>query len=200
MANRRLSGFRWVRSKDNPNAHSPPIVRRVVATGYATAIYTGDAVKVISDGTITACSAGDTIYGVCDGVDQYYDGVVIRRGGSLPASTSWGSNYERRSLVRVIPVRNQIFRMDADDATTFTTAATYEAAIQENCEWVAGTAVNDQSGTLLDISTHATTNTLSLRIEDVPDPNLQDFASVGVKVDVSFNLIQDTGSGSTTGT
>jgi hypothetical protein len=34
----------------------------------------------------------------------------------------------------------------------------------------------------------------------VPDRELQDFGSAGVSLLVSFNLIQDTASGSTTGT
>lgn len=193
-------GFRWSRSKDNPRVTSPPIVIVPVATAYGTAFYRGDAVKVLSDGTLAAAAAGDTIYGVFDSADQYYDGTVIRSGGSIPASVSWGTVIQRQTRARVIPVRSQIFRICADDATTATTLSAYQAFLQENAEWVAGTHVGDQSGTLLDISTHATTNTLSVRIEGICDPDFQDFASLGVNLEVSFNLIQDTASGSTTGT
>jgi hypothetical protein len=199
MANYQRGGLRWVRSKYNANAHSPPIELKVVATGYGTALYTGDIVKILNDGTISAASAGDTAYGVVDGVEQYYDGSVMKKGGSLPASTTWGTVWERRSLVRVIPARGQIFRMCCDDATTFTTPATYNDSVGENCEWIAGTAVGDQSGTLLDISTNNTTNTLSLTIQGYPDQNITDFASIYVPVDVTFNLVQDNASGSTTG-
>ncbi len=192
-------GLRWVRSKYTPG-DAPPIELGVVATAYGTKINTGDIVKLLNDGTFAAAVAGDTAYGICDGCQQYYDGTAIRSGAALPASTSWGTVWERRSLIRVIPGRGQIFRMCADDKTTFTTPATYLAAVGENCEWIAGTASGDQSGTLLDISTHATTNTLSLNIQGFPDQSITDFSGLYVPVEVTFNLIQDQASGSTTGT
>jgi hypothetical protein len=202
MANYQRGGLRWVRSRTNPDQHSPPIEFKTVATSYATALYTGDIVKIVSDGTIAAAAAGDTAYGVFDGAEQYYDVAngVMKKGGSLPSTVAWGTVWERRSVARVIPFRGQVFRMCCDDATTFTTPATYDDSVGENCEWIAGTAVGDQSGTLLDISTNNTTNTLSLRILSYPNQNLTDFASAYVPVDVVANLIQDEASGSTTGT
>jgi len=200
MSNIVRGGARWKRNKHSPDSTDPPIQILPVASAYGTALYRGDFVKVLSDGTIAACSAGDTIYGVVSHVPQYYDGTVVRAGGSLPASTTWGSVIGRESLVAVIPVRGQIFSLCADDGTTAVTQATFESYVQENVEWVAGTHVGDQSGTLADISTHATTNTLSLRIENIPNKNFQDFTSTGVELEVSVNLVQDVGSGSTTGT
>lgn len=41
-----------------------------IATGYATALYTGDPVKLLSDGTIALAAAGDRILGIFNGV--YY--------------------------------------------------------------------------------------------------------------------------------
>lgn len=200
MANSFKGGFRWARSKTGPGQNvNRPIMILPVASAYGTVLYRGGAVKLLNDGTIAACAAGDTVYGIFDGAAQYYDGTVVRSGGKLPVST-WGSNISRQSLARVIPVRDQIFLAAGDDATTGTTLAAYQAFVQENVEWVAGTAVGDESGDLLDISTHATTNTLSVRIEGISNPQLTDFTSTGVTLEVSFNLIQDTGSGSTTGT
>jgi hypothetical protein len=200
MANSYKGGFRWARSKSGPGQGvNPPVNILPVATAYGTVIYRGGAVKLLSDGTIAAAAAGDTIYGIADGAAQYFDGTVVRSGGKLPVS-SWGTNISRQSLLRVIPVRDQIFLAAGDDATTGTTLAAYQAFVGENVEWVAGTAVGDESGDLLDISTHATTNTLSVRIEGISNPQLTDFTSTGVTLEVSFNLIQDTGSGSTTGT
>lgn len=200
MANVYKGGFRWIRSKTTPGQHSQaPINILPVASAYGTVLYRGGAVKLLSDGTIAAASAGDTIYGVFEGAEQYYDGTVVRKGGKLPVST-WGSVIPRQSLARVIPVRDQIFAAACDDNTTATTLATFQSYVGENVEWIAGTASGDESGDLLDISTHNTTNTLSVRIEGISNPTLTDFTSVGVTLEVSFNLIQDTGSGSTTGT
>jgi len=200
MANRQLGGFRWTRSKDNPSAHSPPVELKVVATAYGTKLAIGDPVKILNDGTVAIAAAGDTFYGICDGAEQYFDGVTIRRGGSLPASTSWGSTWERRSLIRVIPGHGQIFQICCDDATTATTPAAYNAFIGENCEMIAATSVNDQSGYLLDISTHGTTNTLSCTIEGaLVSPNVTDFTSIYVPLEVRINLLQSLSVGSATG-
>ena len=199
--NRQQAGLRWVRSRFAVNSHTPPFMYKVVATAYGTALYCGDIVKILNDGTIAAAAAGDTAYGVFDGAHQYYDTGLgaMRSGGKLPASVSWGTVWERRSIARIIPFRGQTFRMICDDKTTFTTPATYEAAVGENCEWIAGTAVNDQSGTMLDISTHATTNSLSLNIQAFPEQALTDFSGLYVPVEVIANLYQDDAGGSTTG-
>lgn len=200
--NPQRGGLRWVKNRLDPNQHHAPIELKTVATSYGTALYTGDIVKIVSDGTVAAAVAGDTAYGVFDGAEQYYDSSAgaMRKGGSLPASVAWGTTWERRSVARVIPFRSQVFRMCCDDKTTATTPALYDDMVGENCEWIAGTPVGDQSGTLLDISTNATTNTLSLRIVGFPNQNLTDFTGLYVPVDVVANLYQDEASGSTTGT
>jgi hypothetical protein len=199
MPNLVRNGFRWVQNRNAPSTTEPPIMILPVASAFAVTLTRGYPVKVIADGTIEDADPGDAIYGIFDGAAQYYDGSTIRKGGSLPVST-YGSVIQRQSLARVIPVRGQLFRATVDDATTATTLAAYLAFVQENVEWVAGTAVGDEAGCQLDISGHNTTNTLSVRIENVPDRELQDFGSAGVSLLVSFNLIQDTASGSTTGT
>lgn len=196
MSNLQRNGFRWVGSKLDPAGVSMPVVVLPVASAYATVLYRGLPVKLVSTGTIQAATPGDNIYGIFDGAEQYYDGTQVRRGASLPVST-YGSNLSRQSKARIILARDQLFEIDADDASTFTTQATYQAAVGENAEWVAGTPVGDQSGALLDISTHNTTNTLSVRIENIPNQDGQDFASIGVKLTVSFNLIQDATSSAT---
>ncbi len=199
MANLQRGGFRWVGNLLAPNSTTPPTEILPAASAYATVLYIGDPVKLISDGTIQVCSAGDTVYGIFDGAAQYYDGTVVRSGGKLPVST-YGSVLSRQSLCRVIPARGQLFAICADDATTATTQAAHQAFVGENCEWIAATGTNDNSGALLDISTHNTTNTLSVRLERLPNQGLQDFASAYVEYHVQFNLIQGIGSGSTTAT
>lgn len=199
MANISRNGFRWVGNALSPSSTEPPIVVLPVASAYGTAIPRGIPVKLVSTGMIEVAASNDPIYGISDGVAQYYDGSVIRKGGSLPASTTYGSVIQRQSLLRVIPVRGQLFRIPVDENTTATTLAAYLAFVGENVDWAVGTASGDEAGCQLDISTHATTAE-DCRIENVPDRELQDFASTGVSLVVSFNLIQSTGSGSTTGT
>lgn len=194
------NGFRWVFNKQSPG--SPPPMRVLhVATGYATKLNRGAPLKLLTDGSVDLAAPTETVYGIMDGVEQYYDGTVVRSGIGLPASTAWGTNISRQSRVRVIPVRGQMFAVVADDNTTATTLAGYQAFIGENVEFVAGTSVGDEAGHQIDISTHnPATATHTVRIEDVPNKETQDFTSTGVVLHVSFNLIQDTGSGSTTGT
>lgn len=193
-------GFRWVRNK-YVTTSGMPRVQLPVADDYGTALYLGDPVKVV-DGHVEKASPGDDVYGIFDGVKQYYNSSIgaLQPAGSYPASVSYDTNMSRQTQVYVIPVRGQIFRAVCDENTTATTQALYQDMVQENVEWTAGTATGDRSGALLDISTNNTTNTLSVRIENVPDLELTNFAGTGVELEVSFNLIQDTASGSTTGT
>lgn len=199
MANRRIGGFRWRFNRLAPHTSHPPTMILPVASAYGTALYDGDPVKQLSDGTIAAASAGDVIYGVFSGAEMYYDGSVMRRGGSLPASTTYGTVLDRQSKVRVIPARGQVFEIDANDGTTATTLSAHQALIGENCEWAAGTNVNDQSGAVLNISLHATTNTLSVRLYNLATNPDQDYSAAGVKYLVYFNLVQDGEGGTTTG-
>ncbi len=200
MANVSHGGFRWVFNKQSPGA-PPPIRILPVATGYATKLCRGAPCKLLTDGSVDLAAPTETVYGVLDGVEQYYDGTVVRAGTALPAATAWGTNITRQSRVRVIPVRGQMFQVQVDDNTTATTLAGYQVFVGENAEFVAGTNIGDESGAQLDISTHnPATATHTVRIEDVPSKESQDFTSTGVVLHVSFNLIQDTGSGSTTGT
>jgi hypothetical protein len=202
MANIARNGFRWVGNKLSPSSTEPPIIILPVASGYATAIPRGYPVTLISDGTLTVAAVTDVVYGISDGAAQYYDGTAVRKGSALPVSTTYGSVLARQSLLRVIPIRGQLFRATVDDAVTGTTLADYIAFVGENLPWVAGTATGDEAGCQLDISLHATTATSAFvwRIENIPDRELQDFASTGVSLLVSCNLPQDTAGGSTTGT
>jgi hypothetical protein len=189
MANRSWGGFRYRGNLTAPGAVEPRIEIVPVATGYATALYYGDPVKLATDGTLQAAAAGDRLFGVFVGAEQYWDGTVKRKGLSIPAGVAWGTNVDRQTKARVIKATPGIYwELDADDGVTATTQAAHEAFIGENCEWVAGAATGEYSGAALDISTHATTATLSLRIVDIPNRDQQDFASSRVKYYVEINL------------
>jgi len=201
MANRAtFGGARWRRNLTAPSSTSPPIEILPVADDYNTQLSIGDFVKQISTGYMERAAAGDTIYGVFVGCEQYYDGTAIRRGGKYPASQSYDTNFERQTLIRVIPAFGQVFEMCTDDVgSTYDTYAEHLAFVGENCEWVSGTASGDYSGNLLDISTHATTNTLSLHLRGIAKHVDHDFAALGVRYYVTVNLTQQPAAGSTTG-
>lgn len=190
-------GFRWVQNRLAPGA-PPPIVVRPVADAYGTKLCRGAPVKQETDGTMSLAATNANVFGIVDGVEQYYDGTVVRSGTALPASTTYGSNISRQSRVRVIRAAGQVFAVQVDDATTATTLAGYQAFVGENCDLTTGTNVGDESGCQIDISAHGTTAE-DCRIEDIPNRETQDFTSSGVVVHVSFNLVQDVGLVSTTG-
>lgn len=200
MANRTLGGFRWRGSANAPSVAEPPIEIHPVADDFAVQLSLGDPVKLISTGYIEDADPGDAVYGIFAGAEQYFDGDVIRKGGKIPADVSYDTNFARQTLARIIPARGQLFECDADDGTTATTWANWLALVGENVEWQTGTAVGDWSGATLDISGHATTDTLSVRIRGIPNRDMQDLASSRVKVLCEFNLVQSTLAGAILGT
>lgn len=190
-------GFRWVFNRLSPGA-PPPIVVRPVADTYGTKICRGAPVKQETDGTMSICATAGNVFGVSDGVEQYYDGTVVRAGIALPATTTYGTNISRQSRLRVIRAAGQVFSVQADDNTTATTLAGYQAFVGENVDHAVGTNVGDESGHVVDISGHGT-GAEDVRIEDIPNRETTDFTSTGVMLHVSFNLVQDVGLVSTTG-
>lgn len=196
MPNQSLGGFRYKRSLSG--ATGPTVSLENVATGYATAIFTGDVVKRVSGGYTEAAAAGDVdILGVCDGVERYWDGENMRKGRYLPASTAYSTNLERTSVLRVISAADAVFEADADDGVTAITEATFRSYIGENCDITAtaGSTTTGQSGHCIDISTHVPT-TAQCRILGIASyPGGQDFTSSRVKLDVKFHESHLAGAG-----
>lgn len=172
-------GFRW--SSTNNGGKSPPINWVHVATGYATLLAVGDAVKRAADGTLQRAAAGDTnIYGVIQSC-WFWDGTYYKTRDHIPASTSWGTNQARISKCAVIPVQGQVFEVDADDKTTATTLAAYQALLNENCDHIVESVTGNISGMALDISTHVIT-TAQWRIVGIKNEVNQDYSGLRVKL------------------
>lgn len=190
-----MYGFRWQRVRGGNNL-TPERVR--VASGYQASpsainvdLRVGDPVKKVSDGTIALAALGDSPFGVIVGIGPYFDGTRMRPGGvSLPGGTVYGTLLERQSFVYIVPVADQLFEIDCDDAVTATTEAAFAAFIGENCD----ATINPVAGSTLanprlDISTHAVTATLRWRIVDIARyPN--DFTGNYVKLLVTANTAQ----------
>jgi hypothetical protein len=197
MANIARYGFRWKYSQLDPNQASPPIERKRVASGYQAApsavnvnLWPGDPVKLVNDGTVALAAAGDAIYGVIASIQPYFDGAKMVSGSSLPGGTTYGSVLERQSFLNVIPVASQVFAVSADDNTTATTEAGYNALIEENAD----ISINQVSGDLhaypkLDISDHKTA-TAQCRIIDIDRSVTLDFSAVDLPLLVVFNEVQ----------
>lgn len=171
-----------------------------VALGY------GDMVRLLSTGGVALCDgaegAGGALapYGIVVGVGPFFDGTKMVRGRTLPSDTTYGTNLARQSTVLVVPVDGTLFEADCDDATTATTKAAYQAFIGENVDMRHDvTASNTRPTPRIDISSHATTNTLIWRIVGISkDVSNQDFSGNFVKLIVRCNIPQ-LPRGSTTG-
>jgi len=199
MADNRFAyGIRYVKAHFGTTVSKQ---RMRVASGYSPTVggnnvnvNPGDVVKKVSDGTVALCAAGDQPYGVVDRIFPYYDSNLWRMtfGKSLPFNTVYGTNLERQSFVDIIPVQNAIFEALADDKTTATTQATYTGYIGENVDLInVGDTTNQKVNPQIDISTHATTNTLTWRIVDIaPQVNI-DFTGLYVPLYIAANYSQD---------
>jgi hypothetical protein len=171
----------------------------------------GDPVVRLSTGGVTLCAGAETTavppYGIVVAVGPYWDGARMQPTDLLPSATAWGTNLERQSFVGVIPIEQAYWEIDCDDNTTATTLAAYQAFGGENCDirlngGVSGTlrATNTsqpRAFPMLDISAHATTNSLKFRIVRVSDTRDNvDFAGNYVKMIVEVNI---TGTGGPAG-
>lgn len=197
--NQALYGFRW--QKQLGLGSTPQPFRAFVATGYqATSnainvdLRPGDPVKRVSDGSVALLAAGTEVpYGIILAIAPFYDSVLgaMKFGNSLPGGTAWGTITDRQSVVSVVPVANQVFEIDADDNTTFTTLAGYQAAFGENADLTMnGVSGDTHAYPKLDISTHATTNTLNWRILETATRVNQDYSGANVKLLVTANIAQ----------
>ena len=185
--NRSRYGFRWVRAING--GKPPPTEMRHIATAYANRVRIGDPVKNAADGSIQIAAEGDAnIYGIVVGGGYYWDGSNVIPAKAVPGATAWGTVWERRSRVLVMPAAGSIWEIDVDDSSTATTFATYAALIGSNADHnIANTGDNDATPTL-DISTAAST-TFGWRIIESPADTLEneDLTGANVKVRVTVN-------------
>ncbi len=201
MDNRAGYGFRFKRSRWGrawPNvvpAHVASAESFDVTGGAQNVrLRKGDPVHALASGGITLSPGAETTVippkFIVMGIGPYYDGNSMVVGGDLPSDTTWGTLYERRTKVWVCPVEEAFWEVDCDDAVTATTEAAYRLFVGENVDHI----LTGATGTLyaapkLDISGHATTNSLGWRIEDISDTadNI-DFSGANVKLVVSINI------------
>lgn len=206
-------GFRFQGLTGGPG-HLKPI-RKIVATAESfdvsgglqnAALRQGDVVKLLSTGGVTLCggtengATPDNPYGVVVGVEPYYDSTIgasgaMRPSKSLPSDIAWGTNLARQSALIIQPfLPGLVFEVDADDNTTATTEAAYQAFIGENVSMINTAAAGASPNFVapkIDISTHATTATLCFTIVGIsPTKDNVDFSGANVKLLVEANIAQ----------
>lgn len=128
-------------------------------SGYATALFRGDVVTLVTGGTVAACTAGGgpLILGVIRDVEYYSSGKLIRD-TYLPASTTyspttlWPSNTRTASRVWVYDDPNTEFWASVTSHAGTDTAAEIMGAVGSNMDLVAtaGSTVYKQSNHVLD--------------------------------------------------
>lgn len=204
--NRPGYGFRWAREWNGCDVPKP--ITCLVATGTAfnvnagaqgVGLGKGDLVTWNSTtGTVTLCDGSEggsgTVapLGVIVGVAPYWDATKSKMvfGEVLPSATAWGTVQARRSELYVVPVTAGLWEVDCDDAVTATTEAAYQAFVGENLDHInAGASGQTRAYPKLDISGHATTDSLKWRIVGISKTrDNKDFSGANVKLIVQANF------------
>lgn len=180
MANFTQGGFRFWGTMSGGRGHASATRVQEVANNYGTQLSKYDVIIQVSDGTVAIGAAANNgaLLGVIVGCSYV---VAGKRTPSdfIPASTTFtpttvGS--PNASLVEYIPLTaDNIFEVDADEATTFSTYAAALGAIGENADIASPGSPSTTIGVstqCLDISTHATT-TANFRIIGVQGYTLE---------------------------
>lgn len=186
MSNLVRGGFHPRRSGTIPSPR-----RYEVASGYATALFPGDVVTLLTDGTIAASTAGDAalILGVISHVS--YQGTLGRvYGPYIPASTTYtpttrGSIQASYAYVWDDPDIEYVACL-ASHANTNTAAKIY-AALGSNMDLVAGagSTVYGRSGFTLDGNPIA--GTAQFRIVEILRDPANDLTSANARVVCQIN-------------
>jgi hypothetical protein len=135
-----------------------------IANAYATALYRGDPVTILSDGTLGVGVAGATCVGVFWGV-KFTDST-----GRVRFENYWPGNpgVLTGSVVEalVIDDPNTVFTIQetSGTGTAGTPLALADRGLNANFLYTAGTAATGQSAVSLNNATEADTSTLNLKI------------------------------------
>ena len=180
MANIQIGGFQfWGTMHGGASAMTNTFVSGV-ASGYGTQLSKGDVIIGVSDGTVAIGAAANNglLLGVIIGCSYVLQGKRVEA-DFLPASTTFSPSTvgsPNASLVEWIPLTgDNIFSVDADEATTFSTYATALGAIGENADIASPGSPSTTIGVstqCLDISTHST-STANFRIVGVQGYTLE---------------------------
>lgn len=146
-------GFKPVRQQGSNAAWNGALTPYRIASGYATAIYTGDVVKLVTAGVIQKASAGDQMRGVFMGAKWVGTDGVPRFSPYWPASTAVLASGYAEALVVDDP--NVIFEAVFTNSTSVPAVADIGATF--DLYDAGGSAATGLSGEGIDFTTLATT-------------------------------------------
>lgn len=215
MANPHRYGFRFV--KNRWGSETPEVVTRKIASGYTPNVTgattcnlnIGDPVYLDDSGNANLLAAGTTTtadnqvtqqaFGVIAGFPQMLINGAVRPNAFYPTGTVYGTNYNNRTLVTLIPVEGCVFEIDTDAAggSSFDTRSEFESAVG-GCSAIVysqinTTGTNPKANPLISASgiTQAVANFRQLRIVGVGSLSESvDYTLTNVPLQVVFNLIQ----------
>jgi len=152
-----------------------------IASGYGTAIFYGDFVKLVSSGTVEKDTGTTSLTPVgvfmgCSYTDPSTNQKTFNQ--TFPASTA-ASNI----MAYVLDDPNVLMQMQGDATLAQTTLGNNVAVVQ-----TAGSTTIGRSKNAVDSSTVATTNTLPLRIVDFVDGPTSTVGDSFTDVIVKFNV------------
>ena len=164
-------GFRPVRTMSGaPMAEAQN--KYAIAGGYATAIYTGDPVIMLSDGTIGIGVAGSPGLGIFAGC-HYELATPQANGNSFIASPIWPASQTVKTgtvvEAMVIDSPDMVFEVQETDAAgaAGTPLALADRNLNINFLIVAGNAATGQSKVSINNASENTTITLNMKILDI---------------------------------
>lgn len=215
MANTHRYGFRFVKNRWGGDV--PEIVTRKIASAYSPNVTgattanlnIGDPVYLDDSGNANLLAPGTTTtadnqvtqrcFGVIAGFPQVLINGAVRPNSFYPAGTVYGSNYNNRTLVQIIPADGCVFEIDTDAAGSSSqdTRSEFESLVG-GCAAVVysqinTTTSNPKANPMLDVSdiTQAVADFRQLRIVGVGSlSEAIDFAAQYVPLQVVFNLVQ----------
>lgn len=171
-------GLRPIRHLTNSDIASTEMT---IASGYATAIYSGDPVTRIADGTITQAAAGGVIIGVFDGV------LYTKADGEIVFSRYWPAGQVATGIKAFVYDDPKIVYSVWDDADSdFLTAAD----VGTSADIIVGTgnAASGLSSVMLDTS-NASASAGQLKIRDKVERTGNEWSTVaGTQVEVEVTL------------
>lgn len=189
MANTSLTGFYPYL---NVASTATNCIRRRVASGNGTAIFTGDCVKRVTGGTFGLATAGGGFLGVCQGASFFDSSLNGRKEGVfLPVSTTYsatvfdmfGETDESFIYLTADPVNDRF-----QGQYSGSTPATADITLNANIVAGAGSTTTGLSGHTINQATIAVTAALDLTIVDVKHQVQNDTTATSAKAIVAINL------------
>lgn len=164
-------GFKPIRTQSGAPI-SQALNQYYIASGYATAIYTGDPVTVLADGSIGIGVAGSACLGIFAGC-KYQTVAPQANGQSFIFSPYWpASTVVKTGTVveaMVLDSPDLVFAVQEDNGAgaAGTPLALADRNLNINFAIQAGTPATGQSKTTINNTTEATTATLNMKILDI---------------------------------